>query len=173
MKENFQYALAEVLKSEGGFVDHPKDPGGATNKGITLPTLSRYLGREATVFDLKTMTESTISGIYREYFWNAVQGNLLPSGLDYVMFDAAVNHGPGRAARMLQKILETRQDGTIGVYTIKRANAYIAQNSVAALIDQYLAERLALYQSLRTFSVFGTGWINRLTHVRSAVNKLI
>ena len=100
---NFERALPLVLKHEGGYVDHPNDPGGATNLGVTIGTLSSWLGRPATKAEVKALTRATVAPIYRKNYWAAIRGDELPAGLDYAVFDFAVNSGPKRAAMALQR----------------------------------------------------------------------
>ena len=101
----FARCVAEVLKHEGGFVNHPRDPGGATNRGITHITLADWRGGPVTAEDVRTMSEAEAREIYRSKYWNAIQGDNLPAGVDLAVFDLAVNSGVGRAARMLQQQL--------------------------------------------------------------------
>ena len=126
MEANFQRALALVLKHEGGFADHPSDPGGATNKGITLKTFRQYVKHNGTVADLKRITDAQVATVYKLHYWNKVKGDDLPAGVDYAVFDFAVNSGPKRAAEYLQSLLLVKVDGIIGPQTIaaaKRADA--------------------------------------------------
>src|SRR5690606_31383462 len=123
MNKNFQQALEKVLKHEGGFVNHPADPGGATNKGITLATYRRYIKRNGTVDDLKALTTEQAGKVYKAQYWDKVRGDDLPSGLDYAVFDFAVNSGPAKAVKELQKVLGVTQDGIIGPITLEAARA--------------------------------------------------
>src|SRR4029079_2888623 len=102
MIENWDKAFAEVIKSEGGYVNHPRDPGGPTNLGITQATLSRWLGRHASVADVRALTRDKVKPIYKRNFWDVVKGDELPGGVDFAVYDFAVNSGPSRAARYLQ-----------------------------------------------------------------------
>ena len=105
MEANFFKSLEMVLHHEGGFVDHKDDPGGATNKGITHKTYADFLGRPLEdVNELKNIPEDHIQLIYKKGYWDKIKGDELPSGLDFCVFDWAVNSGPGRAAKALQKI---------------------------------------------------------------------
>ena len=99
MQSNFARALANVLVHEGGFVNHPKDPGGATNKGITIATFRKWVKRDGTIDDLKNISAADVAKVYRKHYWDKVRGDDLPSGVDYAVFDYAVNSGPGRAAK--------------------------------------------------------------------------
>ena len=100
MEANFFKSLEMVLKHEGGFVDHPEDPGGATNKGITHRTYSEFLGRPLEdVDELKSIPDEHVEMIYKQGYWDKVKGDDLPGGVDFCTFDWGVNSGPGRAAK--------------------------------------------------------------------------
>lgn len=163
MKDTFETALKEVLKHEGGFVNHPDDPGGATNKGITIATYRKWIDKNGTVEDLKRISDTQVAKIYRSVYWNAVKGDDLPYGIDYAVFDFGVNSGPTRAAKYLQAVLGVAQDGKIGPVTISAAKAADPAKVIAALCDR----RMSFLQSLKTFTTFGKGWTRRVNDVRS------
>ncbi len=119
MKENFERALALLLKHEGGYVNHPKDPGGHTNLGVTLRTWEHWMGRTVTPEELKALTSKDVYPLYRIRYWAAVRGDELPSGVDYALFDFAVNSGSPRAIKTLQAGLGVTQDGILGPTTLK------------------------------------------------------
>ncbi len=162
MDRNFARALALVLKSEGGWSDNPKDPGGATMKGVTLANFRRYVKADATKDDLRHITDAQIATVYRRFYWDAVAGAELPDGVDYAVFDFAVNSGPGRAAKYLQAVVGTLQDGRIGPATVKAAAAKPAGVVIDALCDA----RLAFLKRLGTWATFGRGWSDRVKSVR-------
>ena len=118
MRDNFDAALKLVLVHEGGFVNDPQDPGGPTNMGITQSTLSDFLGRPATIEDVRDIDGETVAEIYRRSYWALGQCDHLPVGLDYAVFDFAVNSGVSRAVKMLQKVVGAKQDGALGVKTL-------------------------------------------------------
>src|SRR5690606_33792979 len=118
MDRNFKRALSLVLKHEGGWADHPSDPGGATMKGVTIGTFRRYVKPNATKDDLRRITDEQVATVYRKHYWNAVRADDLPAGADYAVFDFAVNSGPSRAAKYLQAVLGVAQDGKIGPQTL-------------------------------------------------------
>lgn len=169
MERNFQRSLSLVLKWEGGFVNHPKDPGGATNKGITLATFRRYVKRNGTVDDLKRITDAQVSTVYRKQYWDAVKGDDLPSGVDYAVFDFAVHSGPARAAKYLQAAVGVDQDGKIGPVTIAAARGMNAVDLVAAIC----AKRMAFLKRLKTWPTFGKGWTNRVNDVVREAAKMV
>jgi lysozyme family protein len=161
MDRNFERALSLVLKHEGGYSDHPRDPGGATNLGITLDTLSSWRGQVATKSDVRALTVPVVSPIYRRRYWDAVEADGLPSGLDYAVFDFAVNSGVSRAAKYLQAIVGVPQDGKIGPVTL----AAVKERDAADLIEKFCANRLAFLRGLSTFDTFGKGWTSRVNGV--------
>lgn len=168
MKENFEAWLEAVLKHEGGFVDHPKDPGGATNKGITIGTLKR-LGidvdgdGDSDLADLKALRRSDVARVYRLFYWDAVKGDQLPSGVDTVVADFAVNSGPSRAAKHLQRALLLAEDGDIGPKTLQTLAGYNALH----VIDAVSASRMKFLRGLKTWGTFGKGWTRRVEEVQA------
>ena len=168
MQSNFDAALAAVLKHEGGYVDHPQDPGGATNKGITLATFRRYVKPDGTKADLKRLTSEQAGIVYRRQYWDAVLGAELPSGIDYAVFDFGVNSGPARAVRELQKLIGAKVDGVVGPQTLAACRAA----DPAELIDDYCAVRFAYLQRLKTWPTFGKGWTSRVAGVRTLALKM-
>ena len=117
MKESWEQIFESVIKSEGGFVDHPSDPGGMTNLGVTRAVYSRWLGREATEQEMRDLTKKDVSPIYKQWYFDAINGDDLPAGIDYSVCDIAINSGPSRAAKMLQKCVGAKPDGAIGPVT--------------------------------------------------------
>ena len=121
---NFSRALDAVLRHEGGYADHPADPGGATNLGITRATLVRWRGRPVSRAEVKALTRGEAAKIYRAFYWDEIAGDELPPGVDFAVFDYCVNSGPGRAARTLQSAAGVRPDGRIGKITLAAVNAH-------------------------------------------------
>jgi lysozyme family protein len=163
MDRNFARALPLVLRHEGGYVDHPKDPGGATNRGVTIATFRAYVKPGGTKDDLKRITDEQVATVYYRHYWAAVMAHELPSGVDYAVFDFAVNSGPARAARYLQKIVGVAQDGKVGPKTIAAAKAMNASTIVNRLCD----DRMAFLKALKTWPTFGRGWTRRVADVRA------
>lgn len=162
MDRNFQKSLKLVLKHEGGWSDHPKDPGGATMRGVTLANFRRYVKPNATKDDLRKITDDQLAMVYRRYYWDAVAGAELPDGVDFAVFDFAVNSGPSRAAKYLQKIVGTTQDGKVGPATLKAARAMMHAEMIHKLCD----DRMKFLKGLKTWPTFGKGWTSRVTDVR-------
>jgi len=165
VKHNFAECLGITLRHEGGFSNDSRDPGGATNKGVTLATFSLFLGRKATIPELKGITDAQLCTIYRKYFWDRVAGEELPGGLDLCVFDFAVNSGPSRAAKMLQALVGAEPDGVIGHKTVKAVEDYVSRETLPKVIDQYQAKRLHYLQALPTRALFGKGWTKRVIDV--------
>lgn len=163
MKSNFDFCLREVLRHEGGWADHPADPGGATMKGITIGTYAQWKGRTVTKAELRAISDKEVAAIYRRNYWDKVRGDDLPGGLDLVAFDAAVNSGPSRGARWLQQALGVPEDGAIGNVTLSAARAQYAP----AVIERAIGFRLAFLRRLKTWQHFGKGWTRRVEDVRA------
>lgn len=156
----FDEAVAVILEREGGLIDNPKDPGGITNFGISLAAYPR-LGREG----IKKLTKDQAKALYKRDYWDKAFCDKLPPNLRLLMLDAAVQHDPIDAAKLLQKALGVVVDGKIGPVTLKRLAA-VPANEMAA---NFLAERALYYVFLKdTFSTFGRGWMRRLFHVAIA-----
>lgn len=163
MDRNFSKCLEIVLRHEGGYVNHPSDPGGATNLGITLATFRRFVKPNGSVEDLKKLTKEQAGTCYRRQYWDAIHGSELPDGVDLATFDFAVNSGPSRAAKYLQAVVGVTQDGKIGPATVKAARQ-MAQSSI---IHKLCDDRLAFLKRLSTWPTFGKGWERRVKDVRS------
>lgn len=162
--DRFTRCLVEVLKHEGGYVDHPKDPGGATNLGVTKRIWEEWVGHEVTKDEIKALTHQDVAPLYRRRFWNVCRCDDLPVGLDYVVFDIAVNSGPRQAAKFLQSAVGATTDGVIGNGTITCVKR--SALSVKELIDTICNRRELFYKSLPTFPTFGRGWLKRNDEVR-------
>jgi len=170
--QNFQRSLDLVFSHEGGYVDHPKDPGGATNLGITLKTLSGFRGRTVSKQDVRNLTRDEAAQIYRLQYWNPIKGNDLAPGVDFAVFDYTVNSGAGRAIKDLQRVVGVTPDGAFGLQTLAAVNAMDPRKVINALCDR----RLAFLKSLTTWKTFGKGWQRRVDGVRrealAAVGKI-
>lgn len=162
-EDRFERALERVLVHEGGFVDHPRDPGGATNRGVTQATYDNWRRRHGLpTRSVRQLAESELRAIYREGYWDAIRADELPPGVAYAVFDAAVNSGPARAARWLQAQIGARVDGVVGPETIGRTQAVAA----VPLILRYSDARLAFMRRLPHWDAFGRGWARRVEEVR-------
>ena len=168
MDRNFNRAVTATLKYEGGYVNHPSDPGGATNLGVTIATFRRYVKPNGTIADLKALTVDQAKTVYRRQYWDAVSGAELPDGVDFAVFDFGVNSGPDRAIKRLQKLAGVPQDGRIGPATLKAVRAI----PHAKMIHDYQDERLAFLKGLKTWGTFGKGWGRRVQEVRSTALQM-
>lgn len=168
MQDNFERCLEHVLKYEGGYVDHPRDPGGATNKGITIGTLSRYIGRRASKSDVRNISDITVRRIYKGEYWDNVRGDELPYGLDLVAFDGGVNSGPSRGAKWLQKGLGVAADGAVGPVTLSAA-----EGAGVEAIERACAARMGFLQRLRHWDAFGRGWTRRVASVEATATAML
>ena len=166
MKENFPQALNQVLKYEGGKVDDPRDPGGRTAFGVTQDTYNDWREKQGlSNADVFSISQADVAAIYRKEYWDRIRGDDLPDGVDFAVFDFAVNSGVTRAARTLQGVVGVTQDGLIGPATIQAARAYVA----LAVTNK----RLAFMQSLSIWSTFGKGWSARIADVKAQVLALV
>ncbi len=157
----FEVCLPLLLVHEGGYVDNPKDPGGATNLGVTLATLSEWRGRPCTKTEVRALTRADVAPIYEKNYWRAASCDQLPAGLDHIVFDLAVNSGVSRAKRYLQEAAGVTADGQIGPATL----AAVQKVGAKEMINRIDAKREAFYRALPTFATFGRGWLRRLNEV--------
>lgn len=169
MHQNFDAALAAVLTHEAGYVNDPQDPGGATNRGITQKVYDIWrVDHQLAKQSVRRITQAEVFAIYRKQYWDRIKGDLLPSGLDYCLFDFAVNSGTDRASRYLQECAMVDVDGKIGPVTIAAAKAH----PVVQLIDSVCDMRQAFLERQPTFGHFGKGWTRRVAEVRAMAKSL-
>jgi lysozyme family protein len=157
MTKNFRDCLELVLKHEGGFVNHPKDPGGITNLGVTKRVWEEWIGHTATEKDMRELTPAIVAPMYEMRYWRPSYCEKLPRGLDLLVFSMAVNAGAGRSVKLLQDSIGVVMDGVIGPITMARIN----EANVETLIDKFSEARTDYYKGLKLFPVFGRGWLNR------------
>lgn len=173
MKTSFESALGAVLKHEGGFVNHPRDPGGMTNLGVTKRTWEEWVGREVTEQEMRDLTPEAVTPLYKARYWDAIRGDDLPVGVDYAVFDCAVNSGPRRAIIFAQKVAGTVQDGAIGPKTLAAIKAYCEKEGADTFVEVYSEEREAFLRRLPTFAVFGRGWARRVEDVEMHASRMV
>jgi lysozyme family protein len=169
MKDNWQQAFEQMLASEGGYVNHPSDPGGMTNLGVTKRVWEEWVGRESNEKEMRSLTPEMVAPLYKRKFWDACKCDKLPTGVDYLVFDFAVNAGPGRSAKILQTAIGVPADGGIGPITLA---AVKAQDPVE-LIEKFSQAKEDFYRSLITFETFGKGWLNRVAAVKVKANSML
>jgi len=157
MKENFEKSLEMLLHHEGGFVNHPKDPGGVTNLGVTKKVFEKWVGREVSIEEMKDLTHEDVAPIYKKNYWDKLRADDLASGLDFAAFDWGVNSGNGRPAKVIQKYIGATQDGAIGPKSL----TLIAENDPSKIIQYLYEQRQKFYESLKHFKTFGKGWTRR------------
>jgi lysozyme family protein len=169
MKDNFEQCLALVLKEEGGYVNDSRDPGGRTNHGITQKTWETWVGHPVTEADMKNLTIANVTPLYKENYWDKINGDALPVGVDYATFDMAVNSGVARAAKTLQQICGVTADGKIGPRTI----AAVEEANGREIATRICESRLAYLQGLSTWSTFGKGWGGRVSRVENIAFRMV
>ena len=168
-KKNFDKCFDMLLKHEGGFVNHPEDPGGATNLGVTKRVMQQFLGRAVSMGEMKALTPEDVKPVYKGLYANKVRFDDLPSGLDWAVLDWAVNSGTGRAAKALQKLVWAKQDGAIGPKTLQA----IINHDPAELIDKLHDTRQKFYENLSHFKTFGRGWTRRNQETKEQAQKML
>lgn len=164
MAGRFDKVIPRTFGLEGGYSDHPRDPGRATKYGIAHKTLADWRGvplKDLPKSAVQALTRAEAKEIYRSAYWDAIRADELPVGLDYALFDFAVNSGPATAAKFLQRILGVTADGIIGGITLRAIKRADPTTLVVRLTD----DRLAYLQGLKTWDVFGDGWSARLAKV--------
>lgn len=167
IEPGFDESYGRVLVYEGGFSNHPRDPGGATNKGVTQRVYDGYRRRKGlSTQSVRYISNAETREIYREQYWDAARCNALPVGVNFAVFDGAVNSGVGQSVKWLQRALAAGGyyhgpiDGDCGIGTIAGAQAHGDHDR---LIADMLARRLGMLQSLKTWSDFGKGWSKRVS----------
>jgi lysozyme family protein len=168
MKANFDSALKAVLHHEGGFVNHPADPGGMTNLGVTKRVWEEWVGHEVDEKAMRALTPELVGPMYKAKYWDKIKGDDLPEGVDYAVFDAAVNSGPGRAAKWLQSCVGVEPDGGIGPKTL----AAVASFDPKDLVEDYAKRRLSFLMDLPHWGTFGKGWGRRVAEVQTVASTM-
>jgi lysozyme family protein len=158
MKNNYDKCLETILHHEGGYVNHPKDPGGETNLGVTKRVYLEHGGTK----DMKDLLVEDVAPIYKKGYWDKMKGDELPSGLDLCVFDFGVNAGPGRSAKYLQTMIGTVADGGIGPNTLAKLKEYVEKHGIEKCIEDFQGARQDYYEKLSTFATFGKGWTRRV-----------
>ncbi len=169
----FDDCLAVILKHEGGYVNDPHDKGGMTNLGVTARVWDAWVGRMASEADMRGLTPAKVAPLYRAQYWNALQCDGMPIALALCVFDFGVNAGVSRAARYLQQVAGTADDGHIGPATLAAVNGLVASIGVAELVRRYSIARTAYYKSLDQFPRYGKGWLARVADTETAALRMV
>jgi lysozyme family protein len=172
-KGNFDRCLKEVLLHEGGYVNHPRDPGGRTNLGVTQRVYEDWVGHPVNEAIMRGLTVDHVRALYKKNYWDKVRGDEIPAGLDLCVFDFAVNAGPARAARYLQRLVGAKQDGVIGPQTMSLLAQLVKGVGANHCILRYQDMRRDYYKQLNTFPTFGRGWLRRVAEVEGAAAKMV
>ena len=169
MQNNFERSLALVLQHEGGYVNHPSDPGGRTNLGVTQRVWEQYVGHPVDEAEMRSLTREMVAPLYKKNYWDAVCGDVIPAGSDYLLFDFAVNAGSFRCVKTIQRALNITADGVIGPVTVKA----IQDTNAEDFINNFSAAKESFYRSLTTFPTFGKGWLNRVAEGKKAAEGML
>lgn len=165
MSKGFEPAVELILKHEGGYVNHPEDPGGETNFGIAK--------RSYPDLDIAKLSKHDAKRIYKEDYWDKVRGDEMHPAVALMVFDTAVNMGVSRASKFLQEVVNAKPiDGIIGSGTLQSVrNA--CENAVEFVLESYANKRLDYYKKLSTFDTFGKGWTRRVEETLEAAKELV
>jgi len=169
MQSNWDNAFKMMLSSEGGYVNHPSDPGGMTNLGVTKRVWEEWVGRESNEKEMRSLTPEMVEPLYKRKFWDAVRGDELPAGISYLIFDFAVNAGVGRSIKTLQSAIGVTPDGGFGPMTMAAVQAV----DPVELVEKFSQAKEDFYRSLNTFETFGKGWLNRVAAVKVKATSLL
>lgn len=171
MQSNFEACLKKLLEHEGGYVNHPDDPGGMTNLGVTARVWEEWVGHPVDEKQMRALTPELVAPLYKRKYWDACRADELISGLDYCVFDVAVNSGPGRAIKFLQSAVGATPDGGFGSITLALVKK--AESDPVKLIEGYSDSRLQFLKSLKTWPTFGRGWERRVNEVKDVALKML
>jgi lysozyme family protein len=173
MKDNFDKAFALVIKSEGGYVWDKDDAGGETNLGVTKGAWSSYQGRPILDGEMKALTVETVKPFYKKMYWDKVHGDELPSGVDYAVFDFAVNAGSGQSAKFLQRAVGANADGAIGPNTLRLVQDFEPET----LLDNFTTQKEDFYNGIverkPEQAKFLKGWMSRVAHVQTTAESML
>ena len=171
MNSNFELCLAKLLVHEAGFVHDSRDNGGMTNLGVTIRVWEEWVGHGVSEKEMRNLTPAMVAPLYKRKYFDACRANELVSGVDYAVFDVAVNSGVGRAIKLLQSVVGATPDGGYG--SITTALVQKAEQDPIRLIELYSAKRLGFLESLSSFAVFGKGWSRRVAKVKADALQMV
>ncbi len=164
MKENLDRALVYIFKSEAGFQSDPRDSGnklpdgraGCTNLGVTQRAWEEVVVHPVTWNDMRALTTVSVTPFYKRKYWDVVRGDNLPTGIDYMMFDFAINAGAGRAIKLLQECVGEKADGVLGPISMSTIKAM----PLKQLIERFTDTKEKYYKSLNN-PTYEHGWLAR------------
>jgi lysozyme family protein len=169
MRDNLMKTTEWILVHEGGYVNHPKDPGGPTNMGVTQRVYDSWRVRNGKPKQsVRNITKKEVISIYKDQYWDKIWGDFLPSGLDYSLYDFAVNSGPTRAIKFIQRLVGVKEDGVMGNVTL---GAILSNKNIEKLIIDLNYARWNWLKKLRHFSTFGKGWTRRVMGEKEGVQE--
>jgi len=168
MQSNWKKSFDLILESEGGFVNNPHDTGGMTNLGVTRAVWEQWVGRPSNEKEMRSLTAAMVEPLYHRNFWDACNCDSLPTPIDYLVFDFAVNAGVGRSAKTLQSVVGTKQDGAIGPETLKA----VSHINLRDLVEFFSYAKIEFYKSLHN-QYYETGWLNRVATVKTAALSMV
>ena len=177
MLSNWEKSFNLVIEHEGGFTDDPRDPGnilpdgrpGSTMLGCTQANWEKYIGKKVTHDEMRRLTKDDVKPLYKKNYWDSVMGDTLCAGLDYGAFDFAINAGPQTSRKLIQRALGVADDGIFGKQTLKA----IKESNGADLIEKFSIEKEKYYRSLKTFPIYGKGWLRRIADVKHSATQLM
>ena len=177
MISNWDQAFKQMLASEGGFTDDERDNGnklpdgrkGSTMLGVTQFNWEQHIGHQVTHDDMRKLTPADVEPLYKKKYWDVVRADELPSGIDYLVFDMGVNAGPGRSIKLLQTAVGVPADGGFGPMTM----AAVQAADPVKLIEDFSQAKEEFYRSLDSFTVYGTGWLNRVAAVKLKASSML
>jgi len=173
MQSNWDKSFDLVMQSEGGYVNDPQDNGGETNFGVTKKAWAEYLGRSINDGEMKSLTIETVKPFYRKMYWDKCYCDALPNGVDYAVFDFAVNAGPSQAAKLLQRAVGADADGVIGKNTL----ALIDATHVKDILQSFSNQKRDFYKTIvmrnPTQTKFLNGWLNRIKNVFTSAESML
>lgn len=171
--ENYEKCLETILHHEGGYVNHPSDPGGMTNMGVTKRVYDEFYDTDADENTMMNLEFEDVAPIYRRNYWDRMKCDDMPTGLDLVVFDWGVNSGTGRAAKKLQELIGCIPDGGVGPQTLSFLERFVESEGIENTINAYSQMRQEFYESLDTFETFGKGWTRRVDETRTLAMEMI
>jgi len=166
---NWNRCFVLLLQSEGGYSDDPEDPGGRTNLGVTQAVWESWVGRASNEKEMRNLVPTDVEPLYKRKYWDACRCDDLPTGLDYVVFDFAVNAGVGRSIKTLQSSVDATVDGQLGKMTLDAVSKFPTDVTIFRFSD----EKVKFYKSLPTFSTFDKGWLDRVERVKNDALKMV